>query len=78
MTKRFGPDGNLEPHFLRRIVHEVDILNHIGAPSPASLLLRSAHLSPLPGDAFRIGVHHLHLIGWSSSAKDPPVLQWHL
>lgn len=43
MTKRFGPDGNLEPHFLRRIVHEVDILNHIGAPTPASLLLHSAH-----------------------------------
>lgn len=30
MAKRFGTDGYLEPNFVRRVYHEVDILQHLG------------------------------------------------
>ncbi len=30
MPKRFGPDGALEKHYVRRVFNEVDICNHLG------------------------------------------------
>mmetsp|Transcript_18592 Transcript_18592/g.56153 ORF Transcript_18592/g.56153 Transcript_18592/m.56153 type:complete len:489 (-) Transcript_18592:1324-2790(-) len=30
MAKRFGPDGYLDQMFVRRVLHEVDILQHLG------------------------------------------------